>query len=63
MGENVTNTEQQQTDEEKFREALGDVMVIVKRLAPHCQRVDELIGVLQHAMENDGQLRLLMSRV
>ncbi len=49
--------------EEKFRESLRDLLVIVKRLGPHCADVGELVGILEHALENPAQLRLLVSKL
>jgi hypothetical protein len=55
--------QQEVSPEDKFRDALKDVLVIAKRLAPHCRTTEELIGVLDHALQNDGQLRLLMTKI
>jgi hypothetical protein len=45
---------------ESFRESLRDVVVIAERL--ECRTVEELLGVCNLALDNDGQLHLL-SRV
>lgn len=46
--------------EEGFREALKDVVAVVEKLAPYCQSFDDLVSMVKLAVENDGQLRLLM---
>jgi hypothetical protein len=63
----VTENQQQQqpevTPEESFRQALQDVIAIVRKLSPHCKNVNELVGMAELALENDGQLALLMNQV
>lgn len=49
--------------EEQFRLALDDAVAILRKLAPLCGSVEELVGVAELAMTNDAQLRLLMDRV
>ena len=46
-----------------FRESLKDLIVIVEKLAPYCQNIEDLVGMAQLALDNDGQLRLLMKQV
>ena len=53
----------QQEVEDKFRESLEDVLVVCDRLAPVCRSVEELIGMLRLAVENDAQLRTLMGKI
>jgi hypothetical protein len=55
--------ENKMTPEESFRESLKDVIVVAQMLASHCQTIEELIGMAELALENDGQLRLLMTTV
>ncbi len=49
--------------EDVFREALKDAVAICKALSRHCVTTDDLIGMANLALENDGQLRLLMNTV
>lgn len=46
--------------EETFRSVLEDLAAVAERLEPTCKTTEELIGVAKLALENDGQLRLLM---
>lgn len=52
------NTEE--TVEMKFRSALADALKMVESLGPICQNLDEVASIMRLAIENDGQLRLLM---
>ena len=49
--------------EEKFRGSLSDVAVVLAKLSPLCQSVEELTAMVQLALENDGQLRVLQAVV
>lgn len=51
------------TVEQSFRESLKDVVAVVQKLAPHCNGFDDLIGMVELAINNDGQLHLLMNTV
>lgn len=51
------------TTEMKFRESLEDTVIILRKLAPLCKDVDELIGMMELAMSNDAQLSLLIREV
>jgi hypothetical protein len=53
----------EQQEESSFRSALADVCVIVKKLAPHCKTVQELIDLCSFAQSNNAQLRMLMNEV
>ena len=54
---------EKQDVEAGFRSALEDVIPIVQKLAPVCRTVDELLGVIETALSNDAQLRILMQIV
>lgn len=54
-------TEQKPTTEEVFRGALEEVVDCAAKLAPYCASVEEMISVCKLALENDGQLRLLLA--
>lgn len=57
-------TEQpKRTVEEEFKDDLLDVITIAEKLAPFCSTVEELIGMAKHALENDGQLRMILTLV
>lgn len=47
--------------ESSFYESLKDVGAILEALSPSCETVGEAIGVVRHALENPGQLRILLS--
>lgn len=49
--------------EEGFKSSLEDVVAVASKLAPFCRTVEEMIGMAQLALENEGQLRLLMIMV
>jgi hypothetical protein len=53
----------QETVEDRFRSTLRDVVEVIKKLAPECGSVDDLVGMCELAMKNDGQLRLLLNMV
>lgn len=46
---------------EEFRNGLEGVIEIAQRLATHVTTVEDLIGVVKLALENDSQLRILMT--
>jgi hypothetical protein len=52
--------EQKPNVEDSFRSSLQDVVTISEKLAPHCASVEEMTGMIKLALDNDGQLRLLM---
>ena len=47
--------------EGNYRSSLQDVIVVAQKLSPYCKTVDELLSMVQLALENDGQLRLLIT--
>ena len=51
------------TQEEGFRQVLEDVLPLVERLAGYCNSLEELSAMCRHALDNEAQLRLLMSVV
>ena len=51
----------QQVTEDTFCESLKDAVAILVRLSPHCRTMEELMSVCELALENDGQLRLLLA--
>ncbi len=52
-----------QEAEASFRSLLEDVGPLIASLAPLCQNMAELVSMVELAVINDGQLRLLMERV
>jgi hypothetical protein len=46
--------------EDRFKKILEDLLVVIQSVGRHCATVDELAGMASLALENDGQLRLLM---
>lgn len=55
--------EAKQTVEQSFRESLKDVTAVVQKLAPHCPSFDDLLGMMELALTNDGMLNVLMKIV
>lgn len=51
------------TVEEAFRSTLEDVALIATKLSPYCSETKDLVGMIQLALENDGQLKLLINLV
>ena len=51
------------TFEGQLRETIRETVVILDKLAPMCGNVDELRGLLLLALENDGQLALLIDKL
>jgi hypothetical protein len=47
--------------EEQFRYSLEGVVEVASLLSPHCKTVKELVMMVQHAIDNPAQLRLLMT--
>ena len=56
-------TEKQAEAEIKFRSSLQDVAAVARSLAPYCRGIEELVGMVELALDNSGQLRMLMERV
>lgn len=56
--------EQPQPDpDEQLREALHEAAVVIRKLAPFCATVDELVGMIELAQVNDGQLQMLKREI
>ena len=51
------------TFEEQLRETIRETVVVLEKLAPICGNVNELRGLLVLALENDGQLALLIDKL
>ena len=49
--------------EEQLRESIRETVVILEKLAPMCNDVNELRGLLVLALENDGQLSLIIDKL
>lgn len=49
--------------EEQFRSSLDDVLEISKKLSNICQTPAQMCEMIELALNNDGQLRLLMAVV
>ena len=58
-----TETEPVKSAEQQFRESLQDVVIILKKLVPHCRTPEDLIGMIELAQINDGQLAILWEQV
>lgn len=54
---------QEPTFEEKLRELLRESIIVIQELVPICGSVDDLVGMMKLALENDGQLNLLASKL
>lgn len=55
--------QEKKSPQELFRDSLEDLITIAGALAPHCENMKDLVGLLELAMTNDGQLSILMSLV
>ena len=53
----------QQSQEEQFRDNISDLLAVLRCFAPHCKTPDDLVGMLELALKNDGQLALLLDRL
>lgn len=49
--------------EQIFAKGVDAAKVIVEKLKPYCQTLDELASILEHASQNTAQLRLLLATV
>lgn len=55
--------DKEQQELTSLRSALEDVSSVLEALAPTCDTVEEIHGVVTLAMSNDGQLRLIMQAI
>jgi len=55
--------DQKLTAEEKTRKSLEDVVLVAKSLSSVCGSIDELIEVVNLALTNDAQLRIVMKEI
>lgn len=46
-----------------FRSSLEDSIAILRRLSPKCDSVADLVGMLELAVQNNGQLTMLMEEI
>lgn len=59
----------QQTAEEGFKSALEDVINVLEKLNPHCETMEEMVGMIRLAVGDEStppnlsQLKLLMKLV
>lgn len=51
------------TQEEAFRNGLDAAADLAERLVDHCHTVQDFVGILRLALENEGQFNLLMATV
>lgn len=58
-----TAVDKQAEYEANFRSSLQDVVTLAEGLSKHCKTVEDLVGMASLAIENDGQLRLIMDIV
>ena len=49
--------------ERSFRGSVEDMLVIMERLVPQCDSLEDLTAMLELATQNNSQLRLLMRQV
>jgi hypothetical protein len=49
--------------EDGFKDALDDVVRVIEALRPYCQTPDELSDMVKLALQNKGQLKLLMATI
>lgn len=55
------SNQQDQSVQAGFRSSLEDFVVIAKALSSSCHSTNDLIQVVELAIENDGQLDILMT--
>lgn len=60
---NQTRSDAEPTAEDRFRSALEDAVMILKKLAPKFGSVSDMAASMELALTNDGQLQLLMDIV
>lgn len=53
----------QQKNEAGFRSDLESVVALVEGLSSYCEKTEQLAEMCRLALENDGQLKLLMAAV
>ena len=54
---------EKQPAEDSFRSSLEDVIAVATKLSPFCTSVEELVKMLEPALDNAAQLRLIMQTV
>lgn len=54
---------QEQAIEQSFRSSLDDTISVLEGLAPLCEDIPEMVKMLELAINNDAQLRLIMSHL
>lgn len=52
-----------ETPEDLLRESLRDLIVVLEKLNDVCESCSDLKGMLELAVENEGQLRLLFAKI
>ncbi len=55
--------DQKISTEDAFRESLKDVVAFAQKVSSCCKTVEDLIGMAELALTNDGQLQLLMEKI
>lgn len=53
--------EEKQTQLEGFRSAIEDSLSLIDKLSSYCQSIEELQGLLTHALDNQAQLKILLT--
>lgn len=56
-----TKQQAKPSQEDEFRDVLGDVQGIVEKLSPICATWEELVNLLKSARENDAALKLVLA--
>lgn len=59
----VPHLSPEQQEETEFRDRLQDLLIVLKGIGPHTRTLEGLANVVELAMDNDHQLRMLMSLV
>ena len=55
--------EKQQPTIDDFRSSIEDLITIAEKLSPYCSSVEELVGLLQLALTNDAQLKMILQNL
>ncbi len=55
--------DEKKTPEQLFRDSLEDLITVAGALVGHCDSIADLVGMMELALTNDGQLSVIMALV
>jgi hypothetical protein len=50
-------------EEDQYRSAIQDAATVLRKLAPICRGVDDMVGLLEFSLVNDATLAMLIERL